>query len=106
MLLNTILLETFFLHLYIAMAIKEQIKAIANSNKRIEKIYIEEAKQIAHHKRQQLKKELEHKRKGEGLNKNVAEIKQRQQKGIKAKEQEFLNIAVKAGAFNGKKKHK
>ena len=45
------------------MAIKQQIKAITNNNKQTEHKLKEEAKQIKQHKREQLKKDIEHKKK-------------------------------------------
>ena len=55
-------------------------------------------------RREQLKKDIEHRRKAEGLHKNLAEIKRRRQEEIKRKELEFIKLATKAGAFKKKKK--
>ena len=85
------------------MPIKQQIKIMASNNKRLE-VLLKERRDALKTKRELLKQELEQKKKGEGLNKNIEKIKLRQERAIKIKEQEFLNLANKAGAHKRKKK--
>ena len=59
---------------------------MTNINKQLA-IFLKEKKQALRSKRGELKKELEHKKRGEGLSKNIEEIKLRQQKAIKKHEQ-------------------
>ena len=52
------------------MAIKQQIKTITHNNKQLENKLKEEAQQVKRHRRQQLNKEAENRKKGEGFNNN------------------------------------